>query len=189
MTHRTGERPHVLVVDDERSVAELYAGWLSEAYEVTTALAGRAAIEAATPDVDVVLLDRRMPGMSGEETLARLCETGVDAQVAMVTAVEPTTDVADLPFDDYLRKPASRERLINLVEQLLQCAASDNEARRHFELAHKLGLLETHLSADELAASETYAELQSRFEALNGELCSQFGNCSAATIRTAITGC
>lgn len=188
MTHRTGDRPHVLVVEDEPSIAELYVAWLSDEYEVTTANGGAAALEAISPDVDVVLLDRRMPGMSGDETLSRLRETGMDAQVAMVTAIEPTSDIANLAFDDYLCKPASREKLNDLVAQLLRRAEYNDEARRHFELARKLGLLETHLSADELAASDTYDELQSEFEAVNAELGSQLGDCSAADIRAVISG-
>lgn len=178
----------MLVVEDEPSLAELYEAWLSDEYAVTTAIGGAAALEAATPDVDVVLLDRRMPGMSGDETLARLHETGLNAQVAMVTAVEPSADIVDLPFDDYLCKPASREKVSELVAQLLRRAEYGEDARRHFELARKIGLLETHLSEEELTASDTYVELKSRFETLNSELGAQLDDCTAADLRAVIAG-
>lgn len=179
----------MLVVEDEPSLAELYVTWLSEAgYEVTTAIGGAAALEGITADVDVVLLDRRMPEVSGDEALAHLRETGLDAQVAMVTAVEPTTDIVDLAFDDYLCKPANREKVVELVEQLLRRAEYDEEARRHFELARKIGLLETHLPSEELAGSDTYADLKSRFRTLNAELGARIDDCSAADLRAVIAG-
>ncbi len=188
MTQRSGEQPHVLVVEDEPSLAELYETWLSDDYDVTKAIGGAAALATVSFDVDVVLLDRRMPAMSGDETLARLREIGVDAPVAMVTAVEPSSDVVELPFDDYLCKPASREKVLDLVEQLLERAQYDKEARRHFELARKIGLLETHLSADELEVSTTYAELKSQFNTLNAELGARLNDCSAAELRAVIAG-
>jgi len=55
--------------------------------------------------VDVVLLDRMMPGMSGQEVLAAIRERGLDCRVAMVTAVDADFDVIEMGFDEYLGKP------------------------------------------------------------------------------------
>lgn len=178
----------VLVVDDEVRLADMFSKAVGTRYETRTAYGGEEALELVDDDVDVVLLDRRMPEMSGDETLARLRETGLDAQVAMVTAVEPSADIVDLPFDDYLCKPASRETVRDLVDLLLRRTEYDEDARRHFEVARKIGLLETHLSEDELDASDTYSELKSRFEMLNAELGAQLGDCSAADLRAVIAG-
>jgi len=51
----------VLVVDDERDVADVYALRLSDEFETRTAYSGGAALTPLDDDVDVVLLDRHMP--------------------------------------------------------------------------------------------------------------------------------
>lgn len=182
------ERPHVLVVEDEPRLAELYASWLRPEYEVTLADNGRRALDAFDGSVDVVLLDRLMPGMPGDEVLATIRASDTVVRVAMVTAVEPDEDVVELGFDDYLCKPIRRERLRELVATLVRHNEYDTTARRHYELARKLGLLETHLSDRELADSETYAELKSEFEALDVDLSSQLRDPSPEDLRAAISG-
>jgi CheY-like chemotaxis protein len=59
----------VLVVDDEPQLAELYSMQLAEEYEVRTATGGPEALDLVDEEVDVALLDRRMPRMSGDELL------------------------------------------------------------------------------------------------------------------------
>ena len=59
----------VLVVDDEPSLAELYSMQHAEEYEVRTATGGPEALDLVDEEVDVALLDRRMPRMSGDELL------------------------------------------------------------------------------------------------------------------------
>ncbi|MFB6105679.1 MAG: response regulator, partial [Halobacteriaceae archaeon] len=66
-----GARPTVVVVDDEEGIAEAYSYWLSDEYDVRTAQSGAGALETIDEDVDVVLLDRRMPDRSGDEVLDR----------------------------------------------------------------------------------------------------------------------
>jgi CheY-like chemotaxis protein len=114
--------PWILVVEDERELAELYASWLGE-YEVAVAHSGRGALEqadAAGAAVDVVVLDRELPGMSGEEVLAALRERGHDPGVAVASASAPDADAAGGWYDTYLRKPISREQLTGAVEELLR---------------------------------------------------------------------
>lgn len=58
--------PKVLVVDDDRGVVEMNREWLESAgFDVDVATDGRQALKKVDGDVDVVLLDRRMPGLSG----------------------------------------------------------------------------------------------------------------------------
>jgi len=182
------ERPHVLVVEDEPRLAELYASWLPPEHEVTMAGSGRRSLEAFDDTVDVVLLDRRMPGMAGGEVLKRIRAADTTVRVAMVTAVEPDEDVVELGFDDYLVKPIQRGQLRELVARLVRRNEYDAAARRHFELARKLGLLETHLSDHELAESEVYAELKAEFETLDVDLSSHLRDPSPADIHAAISG-
>ena len=61
----------VLVVDDEEAVADAYTAQLEGEYETRTAYSGKEALETVDDGVDIVLLDRRMPGRSGDEVLER----------------------------------------------------------------------------------------------------------------------
>ncbi|PSQ36683.1 DNA-binding protein, partial [Halobacteriales archaeon QS_9_70_65] len=95
----------ILVVEDKPELAELYSGWLSEKYPVRVAHDGPEALEEYDEDVEVVLLDRQLPGMNGSAVLSMLQDRKGDPQVAMVTAVEPEVDVVEMGFDAYVTKP------------------------------------------------------------------------------------
>ncbi|RDI71310.1 response regulator [Halopelagius longus] len=123
----TEDRPTVLVVEDEETVVEAYALWLSETANVRTATGGKEALELVDDDVDAVLLDRRMPDLSGDETLAEMRERGHDCRVAMVTAVDPDVEATEESFDTYLTKPVTREEIVDTVEELLELAREDAE--------------------------------------------------------------
>jgi len=159
----------VLVVDDEEEVAEVFSLWLRDEYETRVATGGEAALEAIG-GVDLVLLDRRMPDLSGDETLARMRERGYDGPVAMVTAVDPDFDIVEMAFDDYLVKPISKEELQETVERLLSVQSYDERTQDQFALARKLAALEVEKDESELEASEEYATLRRQFEDGQGAL-------------------
>ncbi len=159
-------RPTVVVVEDEPDLADLYAAWLEDEYDVHPAYCGEDALELVDEldDVDVVLLDRRMPDISGDEVLTAMEDREVDARVAMVTAVEPDFDIVAMGFDDYLVKPVAREALEGTVSKLLLRDEYAVGVRELFSLASKKALLEAEKSAAELDGSEEYAELSARIE-------------------------
>ena len=156
----------VLAVDDEPDLAELYRVYLDPAYDVRIATGGEEAIDAMDETVDVVLLDRRMPDMSGHEVLDAIRGEGYDARVAMLTAVEPDVDIVEMPFDDYKTKPVTKEDLLTLVEVLLHRAAFDERSQEFFALASKKAALE----AAGTTNSEEYEELIDRMESVRVEV-------------------
>ena len=156
----------VLAVDDEPDLAELYRVYLDPEYDVRIATGGEEAIEAMDETVDVVLLDRRMPDMSGHEVLNAIRGEGYDARVAMLTAVEPDVDIVEMPFDDYKTKPVTKEDLVTLVEVLLHRAAFDERSQEFFALASKKAALE----AAGTTNSEEYEELIDRMESVRLEV-------------------
>jgi DNA-binding response OmpR family regulator len=160
-------QPVVLVVDDEAELAELYGYWLDEAYDTVVATGGEEALALATEAVDVALLDRRMPEMTGDELLSALREREVDCRVAMITAVEPDIDIVEMPFDDYLVKPITREELHSVVEVLLSRARFDSRTQEFFALASKKATLE---SAQRAEDSEEYERLTARMREIRSEL-------------------
>lgn len=154
----TGETPTILVVDDDEAVADVYASQLSSTYRVLTAYDGEAALEKVTADVDVVLLDRRMHGLSGREVLEAIRDRDLDCGVIMVTAVDPGFDIVDMGFDDYLRKPVDRETLRECVDRLVRRSTYDARVQEYFATARKHALLaEQH---DEVAASPEFQALE-----------------------------
>ena len=160
----------MLVVEDEAPLVEIYARWLSEEYEVRTAQNGEVVLEEIDEAVDVVLLDRLMPGMSGDEVLDAIEDRGLSPRVAMVTAVEPDFDIIRMGFDDYLTKPIDREELMGTVERLLSRDSYADLEREYYALVEKQAALRSAKSAEELERSEEYAELRTRVETLSQEL-------------------
>jgi DNA-binding response OmpR family regulator len=100
----------VLVVEDECLLADAIAeGLRRQAMAVDVAYDGGAALQQlAVNDYDVVVLDRDLPVVSGDEVCRALVTAGVDTRILMLTAATAVTDrVAGLGLgaDDYLTKP------------------------------------------------------------------------------------
>lgn len=113
------ERTTVLIVDDERDLADLYAEWVEMAgYRTRTAYDGEGAMAALDDAVDVVLLDRRLPETRGGRILERIREEDHDCAVAMVTAVEPEADIIEMGYDEYVVKPLDQPEVAELVGAL-----------------------------------------------------------------------
>jgi two-component system response regulator AdeR len=166
----SAEQPTVLVVEDEPPLIEIYARWLESEYEVRTAQNGSEALEQIDEDVDVALLDRLMPGMSGDEVLAEIRNLAPDCRVAMVTAVEPDFDIITMGFDDYLTKPVEKEMLLETVDRLLARSNYEGLEQELYALVAKRAALQSAKSAEEIAGSEEYADLEERIEKLESEL-------------------
>jgi len=160
------ESATVLVVEDEVELADSYAEVINDAYTVRTATTSAEGLEKADEDVDVVLFDRRIPGMSGDEMLAKLVERGITAKIAMLTAVEPEADIVDLPFDDYITKPIENSQLLALVDVLLKRVVYDERSQEFFRLAAKKATLEVASEED----TDEYQRLTDRLQQLQSEV-------------------
>ncbi|PSQ14009.1 DNA-binding protein [Halobacteriales archaeon QS_8_69_73] len=136
------DTPTILVVDDERDLADLYTAWLSEKYDVRTAYGGEEAIEMVDGSVDVALVDRLMPQTSGGDVVEYIRREGYDCGVSMVTA----------------------------VETLLSRSAYDDKLREMFSVASKVAALKTQKTPQELEQSDSYQELTARLNELREEV-------------------
>lgn len=161
----TGD-PAVLVVEDEAALLDIYEQWLDDDYDVRTATSGEEALERLDDAVEVILLDRLMPGMSGTDVLAAIRERVASCRVAMVTAMEPDFDILRMGFDDYLTKPVDREELVATIEKLLARGSFADHERELFALASKRAALAASKSRAELEDNEAFAELETRIEEL-----------------------
>lgn len=162
--------PTVLIVEDERNLADLYAEWLRDAYTVKTAYGGEAALDLLDESVDVVLLDRRMPGLSGDEVLAVIRDRSLRTRVAIVSAANPEFDVIEMGFDAYVVKPVSKDELHDVVETMLSRAAYAERVQELFRLMETKAVLEAEKSAAELASNGAYEELEKRIATLENEV-------------------
>ncbi|WP_049937798.1 response regulator [Haloplanus natans] len=165
-----GETATVLVVDDEPRVCQAFELWLSESYGVETATDGETALALLDGDVDVILLDRHMPGLSGDEVLERIREGAHDPRVAMVTAVDPDFDIVEMPFDHYVSKPVDGSELEAVIEQLLELDQYDDHVTDLYGVTEKIVTLEAEKTRSALADSDEYAALVDRRERLEAEM-------------------
>jgi two-component system response regulator AdeR len=151
--------PTILIVEDEENCREMYKNWLAGEYRVRTAGCGREALRELDPAVDVVLLDRRMTGLSGARTAAAIRRRVSDCHVVMVTAVEPGTDIVGMDIDDYVSKPIRGPRLRAVVERMLARTAFHEEMQELFALASIKATLETERHPGALRDDPEYTEL------------------------------
>lgn len=167
----TEDESTVLIVEDDEDVAETFRRWIEDIYETHVALRGSEALELLENlDIDVVLLDRLMPGMSGEEVLEEIKERGLDTRVAVVTAVEPDFDIIGMGFDEYITKPSSSGELRDTVEKLLRRDEREEGRREYASLRAKQAALESSKSKKELDESQEYAELLNRIDEVTEDL-------------------
>ena len=150
------DKPQILMVDDEKQVADAYALRLQDVADVTVAYGGEEAlsvVDAGRPP-DVVLLDRHMPKLSGDKVLAELRDRELTTRVIMVTAIDPDLGIIGMPFDDYLSKPVDRADLYTAVDQQCQVLAYELLGD-YFRLASTQAVL----AADAATATETEKRL------------------------------
>lgn len=120
---------HILVVDDNQGNAVLLATYLRKAgHEVAVAYDGSTALESLRDSPpDLMILDARMPGMSGYDVLEAInAEPTIGARpVLMLTALNQPHNrqrAVELGVDDFLSKPVSKLDFLHRVEALLEVA-------------------------------------------------------------------
>jgi DNA-binding response OmpR family regulator len=160
----------VLVVDDERPLADLYARWVGDVADARTAYDGEEALDQLDAAVDVLLLDRRMPGCSGDEVIDHMARHDIDVRTVMVTAVDPGFDIVDMAIDDYLVKPVDQRQLVETVEQMVVRDTYDDTLQQKFQLVEKKATLEAAKTRQELDDSEEYEQLQHELNAIERTL-------------------
>jgi DNA-binding NtrC family response regulator len=176
---RSDPRPVVLVVDDEPGVRASVKMVLDGVCIVLEASDGPAALEAVrSGDVDVCLLDVRLPGMEGIEVLERLKRLDAGLEVVLVTAVRTVRTAVEamkLGAYDYLTKPFAVEDLRSVVNRALERRALHREVR---------------YLRDELARHEGFDQLVGRSPAMRRvyEIVRQIADTTATVLITGESG-
>lgn len=154
----TGQQERVLVVDDEEGVRNVLRRTLEGAgYQVITAANGQDALEQISrQEIEVALLDIKMPGMSGTEVLDKLTADWPDICVIMVTAVTDTQTAVEamkMGAYDYISKPFNQDDLVLKVQRAIE--------RRALQLKNK----QYHLELQQSVKEQT-EQLRARFTEL-----------------------
>ena len=116
-----------MVIEDDRELAEAVATGLRRTrMAVDVALDGMAGLERAlVTSYDVIVLDRDLPQLHGDEVCAKLVERGIRSRVLMLTAAATIDDRVDglgLGADNYLPKPFAFAELVARVQALFRRA-------------------------------------------------------------------
>ena len=171
-------RTHILVVDDEAGIRDLFKRILERrGYVCHTAHSGDAALEVLTTQAaDLVLVDIMMPGMSGLVLFQHIKERYPGLPVILVTAVDDLNiAVGQLKHGvyDYISKPVSREHLQRAVEEALGRRQAVVEEDRRLSLLEEQ--VSRHVQELEAKAQEIHglnsiiqAELSGDFTAGDG---------------------
>ena len=121
---RAAEEGPILVVDDDPAMRSLCSHVLQlKGYEVHTAGDGEEAVRLAGRDsYRVILLDLKLPGIDGIETLRRLKGEGCRAEIVMITGygnVSTAVDAMKSGARDFIEKPFKPEELHEMLEAML----------------------------------------------------------------------
>jgi two-component system OmpR family response regulator len=118
--------PHILVVEDEEHLAfGIKFNLEADGHTVTVAGDGQVGLDqiaSANPQIDLVVLDIMLPGMSGYSVCEAIRKAGNNLPVVMLTArtlVEDRIRGFDAGTDVYLQKPFDLEELLSVVRNLL----------------------------------------------------------------------
>ncbi len=146
----------VLVVDDEEHLRRVMRLTLeADGYEVAEAPDGEEALRlfGDGSSVDATLLDQKMPGLDGLETLRRMKQRRADACVIMVTAyatIELAVDAMKLGATDFVRKPMTPETLRHAVAAALSKRGTAVARRHRADRSNAVGRAATSLTARDL---------------------------------------
>jgi DNA-binding response OmpR family regulator len=113
----------ILAVDDEFLICELLNEFLSlQGYEVTSSTSGQEAlVEFETNRPDVVILDIRMPGMSGIDVLRKIKDMDSSVIVIMLSAFGDSSTVEEAlksGADYYMEKPLEFDHLMKILNAI-----------------------------------------------------------------------
>lgn len=159
----------VLVVDDEEGIRKSLRMILSyEGYEVFEAIAAEEALSILEeiPGIDVILLDVKLPGLSGLDLLAEIKKRPLAPEVIMISGhgtIQTAVESTKLGAFDFLEKPLERDRVLLSLRNALnqnrlrrECLDWRRRAERKFELIGKHPVMKK-LWEDILRAAPTNA--------------------------------
>lgn len=126
----SNEKGVILVVDDEKEVTMSLKGFFSAiGYDMLTALDGNEALKVidSITNLDLILLDVRMPGVDGIQILKHLRKTKSKTKVIIITAYdkEVKAEVEKIGIDGFFAKPIDLSKLIDRIRYVIEDSRKD----------------------------------------------------------------
>ncbi|MGM0438805.1 MAG: response regulator [Bacillota bacterium] len=118
------DKKNILIIDDEKNIRFTLEKSLEKDYNIVTAVNGEDGIKKfGEQDFDVVLLDMKLPGIDGIETLKQIKEKDKTANIIIITgfgSVDSAVETMKLGAIDYLKKPFTPEEIKEVVNDVIQ---------------------------------------------------------------------
>ena len=160
---------HIVLIEDEEDLLELSEYRLQkEGYEVTGFLSTKHVEELLLEeDVDLLIVDRNLPGVEGSEFVKKLREDGYRIPVIFVSAKDQDTQIEEgflSGGDDYLTKPFNMNELVLRVKSILRRTKKSDEGKLIYkDIIMDLDERRAFISGDEVSLSKLEFELLSYF--------------------------
>jgi DNA-binding response OmpR family regulator len=128
----TERMPRLLLVEDDERLAPIMVEYLGESYDVTHHADGAAALAAAlAAEFDVMVVDRRLPGLDGVSVVQGIRRAHIGTPIIMLTAlgaVDDRVEGLDAGANDYLVKPFEFAELLARLRALRRSYTSNETA-------------------------------------------------------------
>ncbi|ERH00640.1 MAG: response regulator containing CheY-like receiver, AAA-type ATPase, and DNA-binding domain protein [Halonotius sp. J07HN6] len=164
------DEPTVVIVDDEERVAKCYKLFINDRYEAHIATGGQEALDTLTREVEVILLDRRMPEMHGHEVLDHIHAEGYDCRVIIISALDPDMEVLDYQFSKYLKKPIVKEQLLDTIEQVRMLDRYESLLTEYYQAVEKYSIMQSEFTSATLENNAQFQELEEDISHLRAEI-------------------
>jgi len=116
-----GKRHSILVCDDEENVRESFSLILKDEFEVMQARDGAELLEKIkSHPPDLIILDLKMPGMSGPEALKQIRHANRSIPVIITSAYKLPEEVKNLGISGFIEKPFESKAVLKLVKEVLE---------------------------------------------------------------------
>ncbi|HIP60021.1 MAG TPA: response regulator transcription factor [Campylobacterales bacterium] len=160
---------HIVLIEDEEDLLELSEYRLQkEGYEVTGFLSTKHVEELLLEeDVDLLIVDRNLPGVEGSEFIKKLRENGYRIPVIFVSAKDQDTQIEEgflSGGDDYLTKPFNMNELVLRVKSILRRTKKSDEGKLIYkDIIMDLDERRAFVAGEEVSLSKLEFELLSYF--------------------------
>jgi len=160
---------HIVLIEDEEDLLELSEYRLGkEGYEVTGFLSTKNVEELLLQeDVDLLIVDRNLPGVEGSEFVKKLRKDGYKIPVIFVSAKDQDSEIEEgflRGGDDYLTKPFNMNELVLRVKSILRRTKKSQEGKLIYkDIMMDLDERRAYVAGDEVNLSKLEFELLSYF--------------------------
>jgi len=115
---------HILICDDEEPVRESLKACLEESYVLSFANSGKEALDNISNNAfDLLIIDIKMPGMDGLETIRQIKEIKPDQKIIVLSGYESISvaqQASKYNIASYLTKPVSKDKLLKAISDSLE---------------------------------------------------------------------